>query len=165
MTPWRSSARAAAIDHSRDMIGVATEANRQAVEEGRLEILEADAGSLPFADETFSCAVMTGVFNFFSDPLTPLREIHRVLAQGGRLVVFTSGKELRNTPAAPEPVASRIFFHENKELQALAEDAGFAPVKVFSPDLSKYAAEVGVPEEHVGLFEGTGGQLLVAWKN
>jgi hypothetical protein len=42
-----SGCRAAAVDHSADMVGLARETNADAITEGRLEILEASADRLP----------------------------------------------------------------------------------------------------------------------
>ena len=80
----------------------------------RIEIREGDAASLPYPDGTFTCAVMTGVFGFISNPVEVLSEIRRVLAPGGRFVLFTGTKKLLGTPAAPEPMASRLYFYEGQ---------------------------------------------------
>ena len=155
--------KAAAIDHSSDMVKVARQSNHAAIEQNRLEIREGDAGSLPYPDGTFTCAVMTGVFGFLPDPLQALGEIRRVLAPGGRLVLFTGSKELRGTPAAPEPIASRLYFYEDEELLELARKAGFGEAHLEHPDFEPLARAAGIPEEHLELFKGHGGgQLLVA---
>jgi SAM-dependent methyltransferase len=46
----------------------------------------ANVGRLPFADSSFSSAVMIRVYNFLPDPESALREIGRVLRPGGHLV-------------------------------------------------------------------------------
>jgi SAM-dependent methyltransferase len=162
----KTGCKAAAIDHSSDMIRVAREANHEAIQQKRLEIRESDASSLPFPADTFTCSVMTGVFGFLPDPLQALSEIRRVLAPGGRMVLFTGTKELRGTPAAPEPVASRLHFYEDPELEELAHKAGFGEAHLEYPDYEPLAREVGVPEEHIELFKGRGGgQLLIARKD
>ena len=160
----KSGCKAAAIDHSREMVRVAREANREAIDQNRLEICQGQAGSLPYPDGTFTCAVMAGVFGFIPDPLEALSEVRRVLAGGARLVLFTGTKELRGTPAAPEPMASRLYFYEDHELENLARKAGFAKAVVERPDFEQFARQVGIPEEFLGLFKGrAGGQLLIAY--
>ena len=159
----KSGCKAAAIDHSRDMVRVARELNREAINQNRLEICQGEAYSLPYPDGIFTCAVMTGVFGFIPDPVKALSEVHRVLAGGGRFLLFTGTKELRGTPAAPEPIASRLYFYEDQELEELARKGGFAEAVVERPDFEQAAREVGIPEEFLGLFKGrSGGQLLVA---
>jgi SAM-dependent methyltransferase len=160
-----SGCRAAAIDHSSEMVQLAQEVNRVAVAEGRLEVRWANADQLPFPDATFTCAAMTGVLGFLPDPVAALREIRRVLAQGGRFVGFGADPELRGTPAAPEPMASRLRFYASDELKKLARDAGFGDVTVVRRSLDAYAREAGVPEEHLALFGGgPGARFLLARK-
>lgn len=161
----RSGCKAAAIDHSADMVRLARQVNHEAIAQNRLEIREADAGSIPYSDNVFSCAVMTGVFGFISNPVEVLSEIRRVLAPRGRFVLFTGTKALLGTPAAPEPMASRLRVYEDDELQSLARKAGFNDVHLERPDYEPLAREAGIPEEQLGLFKGSGGgQLLIARK-
>lgn len=162
----KSGCRAAAIDHSLDMVRLASEVNRRSIAENRLRVSMGEADELPYARETFTCALMTGVFNFLPDPLRVLTEVFRVLRNHGRLVVFAGSKELRGTPAAPEPAASRLRFYEDDEIERLAKKAGFALVKVDHPSLLENAKKAGVPVKDLGLFRGTkGSQLLLAQKN
>lgn len=149
----RSGCRAAAVDHSPDMVRLTREANAEAVRAGKLVVEQADASALPFPDWTFTCAVMTGVLGFLPDPVATLTEIRRVLAPGGRVAVLGSDPELRGTPAAPEPMASRLRFYDDGELAELGRAAGFEDVVVESRNLVGFAREAGVPEEHLPLFE------------
>jgi len=160
----RSGCRAAAVDHSPDMVRLAREANREAVAEGRLEIFEGNAQRLPFPDDTFTCAAMTAVLGFLPDPAAALAEIRRVLRAGGKLVVLGSDPEVRGTMAAPEPMASRLRFYDGDELESLGREAGFGEVKAVRRSLEAFAREAGVPEEHLSLFAGPGPRFLLARK-
>jgi SAM-dependent methyltransferase len=163
-----SGCRAAAIDHSAEMVSLAKEANRDAVAAGRLDIREGDAASLPFPDATFTCAAMTGVLGFLCDPVLALTEIRRVLVRGGRFVALGTDPELKGTPAAPEPMASRLRFYDSEQLEALGRQAGFTEVRVVRRDLQPFAREAGVPEAHLPLFaagEGGGARFLIARKS
>jgi SAM-dependent methyltransferase len=157
-----SGCRAAAIDHSPEMVRLAQEVNHEAVAEGRLLIQQARADHLPFPAATFSCAVMTGVLGFLPDPGAALREIRRVLGKGGRIVVMGNDPNLRGTLAAPEPMASRLRFYEDDELRQLALEAGFDRATVVRRDLEPHARMVGIPEEHIALFAGAGAPFLLA---
>jgi SAM-dependent methyltransferase len=159
-----SGCRAMAIDHSPEMVSAARELNADAVAAGRLDVRESDAHQLPFGDASCTCAVSTGVLHFLDEPVRALAEVRRVLRPGGRLVVFLGSKELRGTPAAPEPMASRLHWYEDDELVELAQRAGFVDARVDRPDLEPYARRVGIPEEHLELFASSrrGGQLLEA---
>lgn len=160
----QSGCKAAVVDHSHDMVKLAREVNRDAIAAGRLEVLDGEAERLPYPDGKFTCTVTTGVFGFLTDPVRVLTELHRVLSPGGRMVVFAGTKELRGTPAAPEPIASRLHFYEDTELEHLARQAGFLDIRVDRPNLEPYARQAGVPAEHVALFSLPNSQLLIARK-
>lgn len=160
----KSGCRAAAIDHSPDMVRLAREVNHDAIAQGRLTIQQASADSLPFADATFTCAVMTGVFGFLPDPVAALRELRRVLAPGGRLIVMGSDPAWRGTPAAPEPMASLLHFYQDDELRQLARDAGFDNAEVARRPLLPFARQAGLPEEVAMFFDGPGAPFLLARK-
>jgi ubiquinone/menaquinone biosynthesis C-methylase UbiE len=161
----KSGCRASAIDHSLDMVRLATQANRESVAGKRLKVEAGEADSLPYSDGSFTCAVMTGVLGFLPDALKAFQEVHRVLGKGGRFVVYTGSKVLKGTPAAPEPAASRIHFYEDEELESLARRAGFVVAEVDHRSLFEYAKKAGVPESDIGLFKGTNSsQLLIARK-
>jgi SAM-dependent methyltransferase len=157
--------RAAAVDHSEEMVATARELNAGAIATSRLQVVQADAEKLPFDDESFNLAAMTGVIGFLRDPVAALAEIHRTLVPGGRLAVFTGSAALRGTPAAPEPMASRGRFYADDELEEIARAAGFAEASVEEPDLEEHARAAGVPTEQIAFFRGPGGaQLLLARK-
>ena len=160
----RSGCRATGIDHSPDMVRLAKEVNQDSIEAGKLEVREADAHALPFQDNSFSCATMHGVLGFLRQPERVFSEIRRVLKKGGRFITLGSDPKLRGTPAAPEPIASRLRFYTDTQLQELARQAGFDRFEVIQRGLEAYAREVGIPSEHLALFSGPGTSFLFAVK-
>jgi ubiquinone/menaquinone biosynthesis C-methylase UbiE len=92
----------------------------------RAEVVLGSAEQLPLADASFTAVAMSVVFFLLADPVAVLRRCGRVLVPGGRLAIYTTSPQLRGTPAAPEPVASRGNFYGDEELAALAREAGFA---------------------------------------
>jgi SAM-dependent methyltransferase len=114
-----TGAGATGIDHSEEMVDLARERAPGA------DVILASAERLPFNDAAFTAIAMSIVFFFFTDPVAVLDESRRVLAPGGRLAAFTTGPELRGTPAAPEPIASLGHFYADQELAALAGRALF----------------------------------------
>lgn len=119
-----TGSRATGIDHSEEMVALASERAPAA------EVVLGEAESLPFADDTFTAVAMSVVFFFLDDPIGVLRECRRVLRGDGRLAVYTTAPELRGTPAAPEPIASRGHFYSDEQLAELGRRAGLRVVEV-----------------------------------
>ena len=112
------------LDHSEEMVVLARERAPGA------DVVLAKAERLPFADGAFSAIAMSVVFFFPDDPVGVLRECRRVLRRGGHVAVYTTGPELRGTPAAPEPIASKGHFYRDHELAELARRAQLREVSV-----------------------------------
>jgi ubiquinone/menaquinone biosynthesis C-methylase UbiE len=121
--------RAAAIDHSADMVELATERNRAAVDRGIAEIVEGNAESLPWPDECFSCAACANAFFFIEHPELVLREICRVLEPRGRLVMTTvSGKPSVASMVFKRPYNLKAYTDE--QMQSMLHTAGFRVAEV-----------------------------------
>lgn len=112
------------LDHSEEMVVLARERAPGA------DVVLAKAERLPFADGAFSAIAMSVVFFFLDDPVSVLRECRRVLRRGGHVAVYTTSPELRGTPAAPEPIASKGHFYRDHELAELARRAQLREVSV-----------------------------------
>ena len=160
----KSGCTAAGIDHSLEMVRLAKSANAKAMKEGRVEIKESTAEVIPFSNSAFTCVAVTNVLGFLEDPTRVFREVYRVLAPGGRMAVFSTSKEARGTMAAPEPMASRMHFYEDLEIERMALKAGFSKAKVERPDLSRFVRGSGIRKDDQKTFSVPFGQLLIARK-
>ena len=161
----KSGCRAVGVDHSPDMVRAATELNTEAVRAGRLEVVQGRADHLAFPDGCFTCATMTGVFAFLTEPVAALREVRRVLRPGGRFVLFVGSADLRDSRSFPEEVASRLFLYDDADLGRLARDAGLDEVRVTRPDLLDLAVAAGLPESEITRFASRSWQLLTAQRS
>lgn len=77
----------AGVDQSGTAAHFAAHTNHGAHLQGRAVIMRADAADLPFRDMMFDRAFTVNTFQFWPDPARALREIARVLAPSGRLVI------------------------------------------------------------------------------
>ncbi|MFL5590259.1 MAG: class I SAM-dependent methyltransferase [Ktedonobacteraceae bacterium] len=86
---------------------------------------------LPFADETFDCAIATLVFCSVSDPAGGLREIWRILKPGGKLLLLehvrSQGAIAGRIQDILVPVTTRLAgnCHWNRNTERTVAGAGF----------------------------------------
>ncbi|NUS44934.1 MAG: class I SAM-dependent methyltransferase [Mycobacteriaceae bacterium] len=128
----KTGCRVTAVDHSADMVALATAGNPDAVAEGRLTVVEAAAESLPFPNALFTHAAMMNVV-FFLDLPKSLVELRRVLAPQARAVLHTVAPEPPRA-VAPGPVARRMRLYADDELRTLLDDAGFTDIRITRVD-------------------------------
>ena len=98
-----------------------------------LSWVAADAQRLPFADASFDAAVSTEAFHWFPDQDEALRELHRVLRRGGRLLVAMintrteMGSAMVN--AASAAAGQPAGWPTRDEMRSRVEGAGFRVVR------------------------------------
>jgi len=80
-------ARVIGSDFTHEMLVIANQ-KRDADKRSRVQFLEADAQSLPFADETFQIVSVSFGLRNIADTMRGLREMTRVCQNGGRVVVL-----------------------------------------------------------------------------
>ncbi|MBI2294629.1 MAG: methyltransferase domain-containing protein [Betaproteobacteria bacterium] len=133
-----------------------------------VEWREGDAGALPFGDESFDAVLCQQGLQFFPDKLAALREMHRVLAAGGRLGVCVWQSIERNPWSAA--VTNALARHVNQnaaekslvayalgnanDLRKLIADAGFRAVEIRADE---FLRRMGPPEESVPLSLASSG--------
>lgn len=111
----------AGVDVSPGMTERARRHFAQAVDAGRMDLRCASAEALPFASGSFNKAVSVNSLFYWQDAGSGMRELARVLAPGGRLVVcLTCQESLENRPVGH---AVRLWGLEG--LRGLAMEAGF----------------------------------------
>lgn len=102
----------AGIDQSATAAHYAAHSVHSHVLKGRAVTMRANADDLPFRDSFFDRAFAVNTFQFWPDPARALREIARVLAPGGRLVI---------TQRAPNPERPTNFAGAGGGLERIAQ--------------------------------------------
>jgi ubiquinone/menaquinone biosynthesis C-methylase UbiE len=117
------------VDLAPEMIRRATELARAAE---NVRFLVADSEQLPFADGAFTAVLCSNSFHHYPDPLRAVREMGRVLASGGRLVIGDACADLRTARIADvvlrriEPGHVRLYG--SSELGSFVQRAGVSRV-------------------------------------
>jgi ubiquinone/menaquinone biosynthesis C-methylase UbiE len=117
------------VDLAPEMIRRATEL-ATGVENVRFFV--ADSEQLPFGDGAFTAVLCSNSFHHYPDPLRAVREMGRVLATGGRLVIGDACADLRTARIADavlrriEPGHVRLYG--SSELGSFLQRAGISRV-------------------------------------
>ena len=126
MKSYASHVRSTAgLDHSEDMVKLASHYNRKRIEAGTAEFRQGEASQLPWEDEKFSAAAVIASFPFWTKPLESLKEIHRVLRPGGRLVISLGWNADDGMDHTKHIKKYGIRLYTGKEMQAMFQEAGF----------------------------------------
>ena len=86
-----SSGSVAGVDPSEIMLEMATRRNSEAIERGTVELALGSVERLPFGAERFDKAFAMNSMQIWPDAEAGLKEIRRVLKDGGRLVLSFDG--------------------------------------------------------------------------
>ncbi len=119
--------RAVGVDLSPAMVARAREL---AADLPNADFREADSELLPFGDDAFTAILCTTSFHHYPDPDRAIREMARVLAPGGR-VVIGDGCSDRLAARALDLVLrtfqrSHVHFYRSRELEAIIARSGLS---------------------------------------
>jgi demethylmenaquinone methyltransferase / 2-methoxy-6-polyprenyl-1,4-benzoquinol methylase len=104
----RADCSVVGIDQSPEMLAAARArfaAFAPDVERSRVELIEGQAESLPFADESFDALTFTYLLRYVDDPPATVRELARVVRPGGRVASLEFGVP----PWPPARAAWRLY--------------------------------------------------------
>ena len=121
------------IDLSGSMLEKARE--RVAREELRhVRLLEMDAASLTFADETFDIVYAPYLVSVVPDPVRVVQEMRRVCKRGGRIVILNHFRSpnpiLSRIERAISPFTVHIGFKADLDLPAFLAQASLQPTSI-----------------------------------
>jgi ubiquinone/menaquinone biosynthesis C-methylase UbiE len=134
-----AASREAAVQ-AKSVVGVdlSPEMIRQAAELAHdienVEFKIADSEQLPFDDGTFTAVICSNSFHHYPDPVRATREMVRVLASGGRLVLGDPCADIRAVRIADfflrrfEP--GHVRMYRSAELASFLYEAGLSKVRV-----------------------------------
>jgi ubiquinone/menaquinone biosynthesis C-methylase UbiE len=128
-----TSGRAVLLDASADML---RGARRNLGGNALVSTIQGDATALPFRRGVFDAVVCTNSFHHYPDPAGSLREMRRVLRDGGRLCLIDPAGDFFGSRWLIEVVERwamnlrHVHLHGLEEWADLIEDAGFSRVTV-----------------------------------
>lgn len=128
--------RVVGIDYSEVSVEKSAALNRKAIEGGTVNVLQCSVSEMPFYDETFDIATAFETVYFWPDFINDLREVNRVLKNGGMIfmcneAVYREG-EMEKYDDLVELLDMKIYSEDVLE-KSLAQ-AGFGDFKAYIDD-------------------------------
>ena len=114
------------IDISEDMEKAAEIRNKNAVLSGRVRLSIDDCCSLKFRDSSFDAVTSVNTVYFWEDPVKGLKEIHRVLKDGGVFYNAVYSKEWFDKAQSYTKKGFKIY--ERQDFIRFGREAGFSDV-------------------------------------
>jgi len=126
--------KAYGVDHSEESVAASKRTNARLIRDGRVEVHLGSVSQLPFRDGTFDLVTAVETHFWWTNLPTDMREVFRVLKNGGKLIVIAEIYKGANTTVAKlaEKYASQagmkmLDIDEHRELFA---QAGYSDIQV-----------------------------------
>ena len=114
-------------DYSELMVNESMNTNKKFVDEGRATFIRADIAEAPFPGHSFNKIFTINTLYFWQDPASTLKELKRVLAPGGNLIISVRPKH----NMLQFPVTKYGFtLYAKDEIISLLEANGFTPKEI-----------------------------------
>lgn len=121
------------IDRAEDMVAAASRRHAKEISAGRLRLDAGDVYDLPYAEGEFDRVLTVNTVYFWLELDRALRELRRVLAPDGGLVVGI------RDPSVMKRVDRAIFaVREPADVRSAVESASFTDVELISPPPARY---------------------------
>jgi len=112
------------IDYSPEMVALASNANRQAIREGRVALSMGSLDALPWPAESVDKILAVNVVYFFDRSAKEVAEAKRVLRAGGRIAVYATDRVTMANWGLSRANTHSLF--DSDELRRLFMRGGFA---------------------------------------
>ena len=121
------------IDYSEDSVKISQNANKGAIQAGRVEIRQGSVSCLPYPENTFDLITAIETHYFWPNLVNDLKEVLRVLKPGGTLIMmggeYKGGKYDERNQKWVE--FGNMTYHRVDEFKQLIFDAGYIKAQVF----------------------------------
>ena len=117
------------IDHSDKSISLSKLTNEEAIKYERCRIEKADVANMPFLDEEFDLSTAIETMYFWPDTLAAMREIRRVLRNGGKFAVLAEACNHDTWAEDRDKYSTPFIVYTAEEISDFMTKAGFTETR------------------------------------
>lgn len=121
------------IDYSDVSVDVSKEKNKEAIDQGRCKVLQADVSDLPFDQEEFDHATAFETVFFWPDIQKGFKEVLRILKKGAKFAICNEMSSETSSEEWHEKIKG-LFLYTTEEMVDHLVQAGFKDVQVFKDE-------------------------------
>jgi SAM-dependent methyltransferase len=134
------------IDLSDESVRVSRITNKQFLQTGRVEIQQSSVSCLPFSYNMFDLITAVNTHNYWSNLVTDVQEIYRVLKPEGKLIIIGSAYEGGRHDKRNQKYAELIEmgFPSINELREIFSKVGYSGVQTFEKYNRGWMCVIGV---------------------
>lgn len=131
----------------------------------KAHIVRADVAHIPARSDEFDCAIMVRVVHLLPDPAKVMKEVHRVVKNGGTVIISVPNLQMNRLSwdlkelLLPERIRSRFQTYGKAEWP-YDEKPHFLPHRYFVPDSFKPCGRRGT-----GMFDNYIGKMLARFRS
>ena len=117
------------VDISKDMVKTAALINREFINNGKMELYQADIEKMPFHNETFDVIYTCNTVYFWRDTEKAISEIKRVLKPNGKFMNIAATKEgFENSPVSQYGFSKYTLTELCDMLKSIGADVEFRSI-------------------------------------
>ena len=120
----------AGLDLSELSVKMAKEKHRDRIRAETAEFVQGEASQFPWEDGKFSVVITMGSFIAFPKPLESLKEMHRVLRPGGRVLVSIEWNAEDGLDHTKEVKGYGMWLWTEDDVRAVMKEAGFSDISI-----------------------------------
>lgn len=132
-------------DYSPLSVRLSTELNRNSIDSGKMDVVNASVSDLPFDDNSFDRIITVESFYFWPDPADDLREVYRVLDKDGIFLITADiNGDARLSDEDVENIEKYGLFNPTvQQFRELLEGAGFRDVDIHTKEGTSWICAEG----------------------
>lgn len=118
------------VDYSSVSVEKARKLNKDAIKEGRCEILSGSVAKLPLEDGYFDAVTAFETIYFWQDIPQCFREVCRVLKSGGMFMICNECSGDNEKDDKWTEIVDGLTIYRDDEIKKFLEDAGFCKIRI-----------------------------------